>query len=243
MQKTLDKIGVFLTSKIMHSVILSLVLVNAVVLGMLAQPESFVGYMPLVEIVNEVVLTLLALSVSLRVIVFRSHFFEYGWNTFDLVVVSAAILGYSTDIGILKVLRVLMVFRIIVFFPTMRLLVEALLYSFRGILSSILILAIIFYAFSIAGFYLFQYAPGDSFTSLGTSFANLFQLMLFDDFGSITRPIVEAQPWAWGFFIIFLFSTAFSFVNLLIGIFVEAINRVHQEHEAEVCREKKALKK
>jgi len=125
-----------------------------------------------------------------------------------------------------------MVFRIIVFFPTMRMLVEALIYAFKGIVSSIVILAIIFYAFSIAAYYLFQNAPGDSFTTLGVSFASLFQLMLFDDFGNITKPIVAVMPESWIFFIAFLFATAFSFINLLIGIFVEAIDEVHKTNKA-----------
>ncbi len=228
----MEKVGNFLTGKLMHSVLLLLVLINAAVLGMQAEPDIFQEYLPLIAQVDFIVLTLLVVSVSLRVIVFGKHFFEYGWNTFDLVVVAAAVIGYNTDVVTLQLLRVLMVFRIIVFFPAMRMLVEALIYAFKGIISSIVILSIVFYAFSIAGYYLFQDAPGDNFTTLGVSFASLFQLMLFDDFGNITKPITAVMPESWVFFLAFLFSTAFSFINLLIGIFVEAIDKVHKEHDA-----------
>lgn len=240
MGNTLDKLGEFLNGKFMHSILLLLVLANAAVLGMELEPLIFHDYMHIINKVDFFVLTILSVSVSLRVLIFRSHFFEYGWNTFDLIVVAAAVIGYNTDITFLKILRVFLVFRIIVFFPTMKMLVEALIYAFKGIVSSLVILSIVFYAFSVAAFYLFQDAPGDSFTTLGISFASLFQLMLFDDFGNITKPIVEVMPLSWIFWISFLFSTAFSFINLLIGIFVEAIDTVHKEHEA---LDKKAAKK
>lgn len=233
----MEKLGAFLTGKFMHFVLLILVLTNAIILGLEAESAMVRDYEPLIKQIDFVVLTILAVSISLRVLVFRTHFFEYGWNTFDLVVVTAAIIGHNTDITLLKTLRVLMVFRIIVFFPTMRMLVEALIYAFKGIISSIVILSIVFYAFSIAGYYLFQNAPGDSFTTLGVSFASLFQLMLFDDFGNITKPIIAVMPESWVFFIAFLFATAFSFINLLIGIFVEAIDEVHKANNA--LKEKK----
>lgn len=228
----MEKLGVFLTGKFMHFVLLLLVLTNAIILGLEAELDLVRGYEPLITKIDFIVLTVLSISIALRVIVFRTHFFDYGWNTFDLVVVTAAVIGYNTDITLLKTLRVLMVFRIIVFFPTMKMLVEALVYAFKGIVSSMVILSIVFYAFSIAGYYLFQNAPGDSFTTLGISFASLFQLMLFDDFGNITKPIVAVMPESWIFFIGFLFATAFSFINLLIGIFVEAIDEVHKNHDA-----------
>tara|TARA_R110002095_G_scaffold114088_6_gene99656 strand:- start:1521 stop:2240 length:720 start_codon:yes stop_codon:yes gene_type:complete len=227
----MEKLGAFLTGKFMHSVLLLLVLTNAVILGLDAESSLVRGYESLIKQVDFIVLTILSISIALRVIVFRTRFFDYGWNTFDLVVVTAAVIGYNADVALLKTLRVLMVFRIIVFFPTMKMLVEALIYAFKGIVSSIVILSIVFYAFSIAGYYLFQNAPGDSFTTLGISFASLFQLMLFDDFGNITKPIVAVMPESWIFFIGFLFATAFSFINLLIGIFVEAIDEVHKSHK------------
>ncbi|NCP62281.1 MAG: ion transporter [Alphaproteobacteria bacterium] len=227
----MEKLGAFITGKFMHSVLLLLVVINAVILGLEAESALVRGYEPLIQQIDFIVLTVLTISISLRVIVFRTHFFEYGWNTFDLVVVTAAVIGHNTDIALLKTLRVLMVFRIIVFFPTMRMLVEALIYAFKGIVSSIVILSIVFYAFSVAGYYLFQNAPGDSFTTLGISFASLFQLMLFDDFGNITKPIIAVMPESWIFFISFLFATAFSFINLLIGIFVEAIDEVHKANK------------
>lgn len=234
----MERLGNFLTGKFMHSFLLILVIINSAVLGMEAEPDIFNDYLPLMHAIDFWALTILVLSVTLRVIVFRKTFFEYGWNTFDLVVVTGALIGYNAKIEALELLRVLMVFRIIVFFPAMRMLVEALIYAFKGIISSFVILGIVFYAFSVAGFYLFQNAPGDSFVTLGMSFASLFQLMLFDDFGNITKPILEVMPWSWAFWLAFLFSTAFSFINLLIGIFVEAIDQVHKEHDLQKLERK-----
>ena len=69
-----DKIGVFLNGKFMHSLLLLLVLANAAILGMESEADIFQDYMPLILKADFWILTILAVSVSLRVIIFRHHF-------------------------------------------------------------------------------------------------------------------------------------------------------------------------
>ena len=71
------------------------------------------------------------------------------------------------------------------------------------------------------------------FGHLGKSMFSLFQIMTLESWSmGIVRPIMESDPYAWLFFIPFILISAFTLLNLLIGIVVDAI--AHLKHsEAE----------
>jgi len=74
----MEKLGVFLTGKFMHFVLLLLVVTNAVILGLEAESALVRNYEPLIKQIDFLVLTVLTVSIFLRLLVFRTHFFEYG---------------------------------------------------------------------------------------------------------------------------------------------------------------------
>lgn len=45
----------------------------------------------------------------------------------------------------------------------------------------------------------------------------------------IVRPVMEAYPWAWAFFIPFIACTTFTVLNLFIGVVVSAMQAEHEE--------------
>ena len=49
----------------------------------------------------------------------------------------------------------------------------------------------------------------------------------------IVRPVMEAFPWAWAFFIPFIMSTTFTVLNLFIGIIVSAMQAEHEQDAAD----------
>lgn len=55
--------------------------------------------------------------------------------------------------------------------------------------------------------------------------------MTFDNLSSgIVRPVMEAYPWAWIFFLPFIIVTSFAVLNLFIAI---VVNAMQAQHEAE----------
>lgn len=52
----------------------------------------------------------------------------------------------------------------------------------------------------------------------------------------IVRPVMEAYPLAWVFFVPFILATAFTVLNLFIGIIVSAMQEEH-DHIAEADRQ------
>jgi voltage-gated sodium channel len=54
----------------------------------------------------------------------------------------------------------------------------------------------------------------------------------------IVRPVMEVFPWAWAFFVPFILSTAFTVLNLFIGVIVSAMS---EDLEASASRQREAL--
>jgi voltage-gated sodium channel len=72
----------------------------------------------------------------------------------------------------------------------------------------------------------------DRFGSLGISLLTLFQLVTLDGWsGEVVRPIMETNPYAWIFFIIFILVSSFTVFNLFIGV---VVNAMQAEHEREL---------
>jgi voltage-gated sodium channel len=73
------------------------------------------------------------------------------------------------------------------------------------------------------------------FGTLGRSLYSLFQIMTLESWSmGIVRPVMEVYPSAWAFFVPFIVITAFSVLNLFIGLLVNTMqSAVEAETEAE----------
>ncbi len=70
----------------------------------------------------------------------------------------------------------------------------------------------------------------------------LFQLMLFDEWSNITRPILEKMPYSWLFFIPFIVVMTFSMLNLFFGLIVNAMQRAADKENEEFLSKKRKKK-
>ena len=60
----------------------------------------------------------------------------------------------------------------------------------------------------------------------------LFQIMTLESWSmGIARPVMDAFPWAWLYFVPFILLSAFTILNLFIGIIVNTMQAVHWEDE------------
>ena len=110
--------------------------------------------------------------------------------------------------------------------------VSALLISIPAMLSTALLLFIIFVVFGIIGTDLFGNAFPQWFGNLGRSLYSLFQIMTLESWSmGIVRPIMEIYPLAWAFFIPFILLSPFILLNFLIGIIVDAIAHIKKEQD------------
>ena len=131
--------------------------------------------------------------------------------------------------------------------PEMQRMVEAMLRSLRGIAAISWLLVIVMYVFSVMGTMLF----GDGgvagemyFGNLGLSLYSLFQIMTLESWSNgIARMIIDEQGW-WAaiFFVTYIISTSFTFLNMFIAVFTNTMAAIDVEDEggheiAKVLRE------
>ena len=133
----------------------------------------------------------------------------------------------------LRALRVLRVLRLVALVPSMRRVVAGLLAAVPGLGSVAAIMCIIFYVAGVMAARLFGERFPDTFGSLGASLYTLFQIMTLDGWSAeIARPVMEAFPYAWVFFVVFILVSTLTLLNLFIGVIVNAIQtEVHDETE------------
>src|SRR5690606_25713114 len=152
------------------------------------------------------------------------RFFRDPWNLFDFVVVAIALVPASGPLTILRALRILRVLRLITIIPSLKRVVGALLGALPGMSSIVLLLVLIFYVGAVMATKLFGDTFPEWFGSLTASIYTLFQIMTLDSWSSgMVRPIMNAYPYAWVFFIPFILITTFTALNLFIGVVVSAM--------------------
>ncbi|QGP52809.1 Ion transport protein [Piscirickettsia salmonis] len=84
------------------------------------------------------------------------------------------------------------------------------------------------------------------FGHLGRAMFSLFQIMTLESWSmGIARPIMAIYPYAWLYFIPFILISAFTLLNFLIGIVVDALAylKSSEEREAEQIRTDELLRR
>jgi voltage-gated sodium channel len=120
----------------------------------------------------------------------------------------------------------------------MRKIIAALLSVIPGIASIAGLLTLFFYIFAIMSTQLFGEKFPGWFGTLGESFYTLFQIMTLESWSmGIVRPVMEVYPFAWVFFIPFIFLATFIIVNLIIAIVVDAMNEMNAQEEENIVNE------
>ena len=117
----------------------------------------------------------------------------------------------------------------------MRAVVQALLDALPGMGAVILMLSIVYYVFAVMATLMYGDTFDEWFGTLGRSMYSLFQIMTLESWSmGIVRPVMEVYPMAWAFFVPFIVITAFSVLNLFIGLLVNTMqSAVEDDTEAE----------
>lgn len=217
-----------------QNTVVSLIIINAFVLGLETSPSIMVKYGVWLKVVDQVILKIFTLEILLRIYVHRLKFFKSPWCLFDLCVVAIAYIPASEAFAALRTLRVLRVLRLITTIPSMRRVIEGLLQAIPGIMSVCAILIIIYYVFAVIGTHLFAAEFPDWFGNLGRTMFTLFQVMTLESWSmGIVRPVMEVYPYAWIFFMLYILISTFTMLNLFIAIIVNAMHRTADESAEE----------
>jgi voltage-gated sodium channel len=184
------------------------------------------------------------MELALKLFAYGLRFFSSAWNIFDLLVVSVGLLPDKQGLSALRGLRVIRALRLLSVIPQMRKVVQALLDALPGMGAVIVMISIVFYVFAVMATLMYGPTFDEWFGTLGRSLYSLFQIMTLESWSmGIVRPVMEVFPMAWSFFVPFIVITAFSVLNLFIGLLVNTMqSAVEAEAEAEAEAEFEQLR-
>lgn len=232
------KIKIFVESNLFSKFIIYLIILNGITMGLETSKSFMANYGDYALIFNQIVITIFTIEIILRIYVHRVSFFKDPWSIFDFLVVSISLIPTSAGFEIVRVLRVLRLFRLITAVPQMRKIVSALISVIPGMLSVIALMTLFFYIFAIMATQLFSEKFPEWFGTLGESFYTLFQIMTLESWSmGIVRPIMEVYPYAWVFFVPFIFIVTFVMINLVVAIIVDAMAILNQKEEKHILEE------
>ncbi len=226
------QVGGWVESQRVQGAIVFLIVINAVTLGLETSESLMAIYGEILTRIDHAILTVFVIEIGLKLYARGLRFFRDPWNLFDFVVVGIALVPASGPLAVLRALRVLRVLRLISMVPRLRFVVEALLRAVPGISSIGLLMLLLFYVFGVIATGLFGGEFPQWFGTIGYSMYTLFQIMTLESWSmGIVRPVMEAYPYAWAFFIPFILVATFTMLNLFIGIIVDTMQTMHSaEH-------------
>lgn len=223
-----SRLGRFVSNSRTEMVLIALILINAVILGIETFPSAMARYGDILHAIDAFILGIFVIEIVLRIVAHGWRFFRDPWSFFDFMVVAIALVPASGPLAVLRTLRVLRVLRILTLMPSMRAVVAGLVGALPGLSSVIMLMGLIFYVSAVVATGLFGERFPEWFGTLGETAYTLFQVMTLESWSmGIARPVLEAFPYAWIFFVIFILITTFTMLNLFIAVIIDATQAEH----------------
>lgn len=154
-------------------------------------------------------------------------FFRNGWNIFDFVIVVASLvpINDSEMILVARLLRVFRVLRLVSMIPELRMLLSALVKSIPRMGYVALLMFIIFYIYAAIGSFMFNDVDPVLWGNISIALLTLFRVATFEDWTDVMYDTMDSYPYSWVFYLTFIFLTAFVFLNMMIGIVLDVMQK------------------
>ena len=222
MSKLPQRIEVFVNAPSFQNTIMALIMINAVVIGLDTYPEIRAEYGTLLSGIDQIIIWIFVAEITLRWISWspRYTFLANGWNLFDFLIISVALLPTAPYFSIIRIFRVLRVLRVFRFVPGMSNLIVALLRSLPSLGGILFLTLILFYVYAVIGTSLYGEVSPQFFGSLHISFLTLFQIATLEGWPDILSKISKTSPKAWIYMLSFILMGTFVVLNLVVGVMV-----------------------
>jgi voltage-gated sodium channel len=238
--------------------ILLLILVSGVIVGLETYPEVHSKYGGIFKFVDKVIIYIFAAEIFLKLISKGKRPWEYfqdPWNVFDFIIVAVCFIPTIDThfVAVLRMARILRVFRIISIFPKLQILVNALLKSIPSMGYVVVLLFLVFYIYAVMGSFIFAERDPVHFGSLHLSMITLFKVLTLEGWTDIlniqiygsTDPnaesaLGEVSYWSLAYFISFILLGAMIIMNLFIGVIMNSMQESHEELERNLLQKQMA---
>lgn len=232
------------SSKIFKNTIVLIILINSIVLGLITSDAIYAKFGKILEFILSTCVAIFTVEILLRIIAKGWRFFLNGWNIFDFVLVSIALMPETGAAITFRVFRVMRALRMVSSFKKLRHIVSAILVSAPHVFWAAVLLMIIFYIFGIMGQNLFHEEFPQWFGTLGETVYTLFQVTTLESWSmGIARPVMKVFPWAWMYFVPFVMISSYIVLNVVVGVVVNATSDLSDDDDVADMKNKMKTKK
>jgi voltage-gated sodium channel len=213
-----------------QALIISVILANAVVLGLETYDSLDDEVGGLLHTLNSVFLGVFTVEVAIRVFAYGrrpQEFFRSGWNVFDFVVVGAAYLPFVREsVTLLRMARLLRIARLLSVIPGLRIVVLGIARSLAPIGGMAALTFFVLYLYGMLGWLWFGDHDPDRFGNIGQSLLTLFQVLTLEGWNDVLDTEMQLTSWAWVYFVSFVLIGTFVVLNVVIAIIVNSMDEV-----------------
>ena len=215
-------------NKIFESFVIFVIVFSALVIG--AKTYSIPPLMTQVIHVLDVMITVFFLvEITIRFLgdTNKKRFFYNGWNVFDTLIVLVSIIPIdNSELAIVgRLVRIFRVLRMVSLIPELRLLLNSLLKALPQLGYVVLLMFIIFYIYAAIGSTFFHEINPVLWGDIAISMLTLFRVMTFEDWTDVMYETLEVYKFSWAYYLSFIFFTTFAFLNMIIGIVVNTMEK------------------
>lgn len=223
----------------------TVILANAVVLGLQTFPSLDRDYEGFLDLLNELCFSYYVVELAIRITAYGKQplsFFKNGWNDFDFVIVAVGFVpGLRENATLIRMVRLLRVTRLFRLLPDLRVLVHAVGKSIPGLSSLALASVMLVYVYAMVGWVIFAEGDPKQFGNVGEAMLTMFQVLTLEGLPEFIATGREVSDWAVPFYVSYVLLASFLVFNLFIGIVLNSMEEARAEElrlaEAELSDE------
>lgn len=205
--------------------ILSLIVIDAMALGLMASDIKNVGFDKILFVLDRLCMAIFVIEMLMKIYAYGLNFFKKGWNVFDFTVVLISSLPFANYFIILRTFRLFRALKYINRFSRLKSIVNVFISLMPNFLAMLAVFVVFFYVFSIISVYLYG-GVFVEFSTLSHAMFTLLQVFTLDGWASdIARPVMSVFPNAWVFFVSFVFVSFLIVISFILSVFAEVASK------------------
>jgi len=253
-----------------QSFIILTIIAAGVIVGIQTYGDAVINFQTLLNRLDLVILIIFTIEVIIKVLAEGKkpwNYFKDSWNIFDFTIVAVCYLAFvlpnmdASFIAVLRLARILRVFKLITAIPKLQLLVGALLKSIPSMGYVGVLLLLLFYIYSTMGVFMFGENDPLHFGTLQRAMLSLFRVVTLEDWTDIMYINMfgcDHPVWGYGaesgcvspkgygmggaaYFVSFVLIGTMIVLNLFIGVIMNSMDEARKEAETTIQLQNAAL--
>ena len=220
--------------------IVGVILANAATLGLSTYPSIDAVAGRALTSLEAVFLTVFVVELAIRIASYGRRpqdFFRNGWNVFDLLVVSAAVLpGLPAGSTLLRLARIARIPRVVRFFPALRAIVAGVGRSLPGVAGFLVLSVLTLYVYGMVGWLLFADDYPDDYGNIGRAVLTLFVLLSLETLPDAIDAGRALGDWTLLYFVSYVLIASYLLVNVLVAVIINSMEESRQLQMTERLR-------